>query len=191
MTVTSSNGWNTNLDNLVYSSIQNPGVTPNPTPTPPPGTTGGYTTQGALLDTGDANYMNGIKFTTNGTGGAATSMSVFVGNVDSGTHNKYQMAIYTDNSGNPGTLVAKTATGTLTPLSWNTLPISATLSANTTYWLMYNTNATSSTNYLNNMYFDTGASGVAAYASRNYGTWPTTFPTATLNNTLFSIYVSY
>lgn len=191
VTVTSSNSWNTNLDNLVYSSSQNPGVTPNPTPTPPPGPTGGYTSQGALLDTGDANYMNGTKFTTNAIGGIATSMSVFVGNVDSGTHNKYQMAIYTDKSGQPGTLVSKTVAGTLIPLSWNTLPITATLTANSTYWLMYNTNATTSTNYLNNMYFDSGAANIAAYAARTYGTWPTNFPTATLTNTNFSLYVSY
>lgn len=191
VTATSSNSWNTNLDNLVYSSIQNPGVTPNPTPTPPPGTTGGYTTQGALLDTGDAGYMNGSKFTTNHTGGTATSMSVFVGNVDAGNNNKYQMAIYSDNAGNPGTLRAKTATGMLTPLSWNSLPITATLSANTTYWLMYNTNATTSTNYLNNMYFETDTQGIAAWARQSFGTWPTTFPTPTLDTTKFSLYVTY
>lgn len=191
VTVTSSNSWNTNLDNLVYSSIQNPGVTPNPPPTPPPGPTGGYTNQGALLDTGDAGYMNGSKFTTNSSGGVATSMSVFVGNVDTGSHNQYQMAIYTDNNGTPGILVAKTNTGTLSPITWNTLPITATLQPNTTYWLMYNTNASTSTNYLNNMYFDTGAQNIAAWAKHSFSSWPTNFPTATLDTTQFSLYVSY
>ncbi len=191
VSVTSSNGWNTNLDNLVYSSFQNPGVTPYPTPTPPPGVTLGYTSQGTILDTGDSGFMNGSKFTTGSTSGTTSSMSVFVGNVDSGTHNQYQMAIYTNSSGHPGTRVANTSSGTLNPLSWNTLSISATLSANTIYWLMYNTNSSTTPVYLNNMYYDTGASNTGAYAARTFGTWPTTFPTATLGNWKFSIYVSY
>ena len=190
VTVTSSNSWNTNLDNLVYSSIPNPGTPPS-LPPPPSGQTFGYPIQGALLDTGDANYMNGSKFTTGATGGTAQSMSVFVGNVDSGSHNQYQLAIYSDNHGKPGTLLAHSATGTLTPLSWNTLSISATLQPNTTYWLMYNTNATTSTNYLNNLYFDPGAQGVAAWAKHAFGSWPTTFPTPTLDTTQFSMCVIY
>jgi PKD domain/Kelch motif len=188
VTVTSSNSWNTNLDNLVYSSI--PNSTLPPTPPPPPANTYGYTTQGAQLDTGDATYMNGSKFTTGASASIAQSMSVFVGNVESGSHNQYQVAIYTDSSGVPGTFVAQSASGTLTPLSWNTLSISASLQPNTTYWLMYNTNATSSTNYLNNLYFDPGSQGVAAWAKHSFGSWPFKFPTATLDTTQFSMYVT-
>ena len=113
VTVTSSNSWNTNLDNLVYSSI--PDSTLPPTPPPPPANTYGYTTQGAQLDTGDAGYMNGSRFTTSSSSRTVQSISVFVGNVDSGSHNQYQVAIYTDNSGVPGTLVAQSGTGTLAP----------------------------------------------------------------------------
>ena len=189
VTVTSSNSWNTNLDNLVYSSI--PDSTLPPTPPPPPANTYGYTTQGAQLDTGDAGYMNGSKFTTSSSSRTAQSISVFVGNVDSGSHNQYQVAIYTNNSGVPGTLVAQSGTGTLVPLSWNTLSISASLQPNTTYWLMYNTNATSSTNYLNNLYFDSGSLGIAAWGKHAFGSWPTKFPSATLSNTEFSMYVTY
>ncbi len=188
VTVTSSNSWNTNLDNLVYASSST--ATPLPTPTPIPNTLG-YTNKGALLDTGDSGYMNGTKFTMGGTNKTTTNMSVFVGNVDTGSHNQYQMAIYTDNNGQPKTLVASTQTGTLTPLSWNTLPITASLNANTTYWLMYNTNGTASTDYLNNMYFNPGSTGVAAWAKRAFGSWPANFPSATLDSTIFSIYVHF
>ena len=189
VTVTSSNSWNTNLDNLVYSSI--PNSTTGPNHPPPPTSVLGYPVQGGLLDTGDAGYMNGSTFTTGATGGTAQSMSVFVGNVDSGSHNQYQLAIYSDNNGKPGTLVAHSATGTLTPLSWNTLTISATLQPNTTYWLMYNTNASTATNYLNNLYFDPGAQGEAAWAKHAFGSWPTTFPTPTFDTTQFSMYITY
>lgn len=189
VTVTSSNSWNTNIDNLVYSSI--PNTTPPPNQPPPPTNVLGYPVQGALLDTGDAGYMNGSKFTMGATGGTAQSLSVFVGNVDSGSHNQYQLAIYSDNNGKPGTLLAHSATGTLTPLSWNTLTINTTLQPNTTYWLIYNTNASTATNYLNNLYYDPGAQGEAAWAKHAFGSWPTTFPTPTFDTTQFSMYVTY
>jgi hypothetical protein len=144
-----------------------------------------------LLDTGDANYINGNAFTTGASGNSVQSMSVFVGNVDAGSHNQYQLAIYTDKAGSPGTLLTQSAKGTLAPLAWNTLSISATLLPNTTYWLMYNTNATTATDYLNNLYYDLGSQGVAAWAKHSFGSWPTTFPAPTFDTTQFSMYVTY
>jgi hypothetical protein len=188
VTVTSSNGWNTNLDNIGYAASSN--ATPTPTPTPS-GHILGYNSVGSHIDTGDTGYMNGSKFTTGGTGGTATSMSVFVGNIDNATHSQYQMAIYTNNGGVPGTKVATTSTGNLTALSWNTLPITATLNANTTYWLMYDTNSRVPQD-LNNIYFDTAVSGSGAYAQKAFNApWPNTFPAATADTTKFSIYVTY
>jgi hypothetical protein len=187
VTVTSSNGWNTSLDNIVYASASN--VTPTPTPVHS-GQILGNTDQGSLIDTGDSGYMNGTKFTTGTNGGTAQSMSVFVSSIDNSTHNQYQMAIYKDKNGKPGTLVAKTATGNLTALSWNSLPITGTLSANTTYWLMYNNNGRAAQN-LNNLYYDPASTGTAAWAKQAFGTWPTNFPTATMDTTNFSIYVTY
>ena len=52
----------------------------------------------------------------------------------------FQLAIYTANGSAPGTLVASSATGTLVANSWNTVPISATLAPNTSYYFAYNTN---------------------------------------------------
>ena len=57
-------------------------------------------------------------------------MSVYVGAVDSLVANRqYQLAVYTDVAGRPGTRVAFSATGTLVPNAWNTLTINATLLA--------------------------------------------------------------
>jgi hypothetical protein len=189
VTVTSSNGWNTSFDNLVYAPSSNGGGgTPTPTPA---GNILGNAQIGTHIDTGDTGYMNGTKFTTGATGGSAASMSVFVGNIDNATHSQYQMAVYSDLNGAPRSKLASTATGTLTPLTWNTLPITATLSPNTTYWLLYNTNSRAAQN-LNNMYYVPGAQGVAAWKAQSFGTWPATISSGvTLDTTIFSIYVSF
>ena len=104
-------------------------------------------------------------------------MSVYVGAVDSLAANRqYQLAIYTDNAGRPGTLVAVSATGTLVANAWNTLAVSAPLLANTNYWLMFNTNGRTAS--VNNMHYKSGAAGKGAHsvASAPFGTWPATLP---------------
>ena len=119
-------------------------------------------------------------------------MSVYVGAIDSVVANRqYQLAIYRDNAGRPGTLVAASATGTLLPNAWNTLPINATLLAGTKYWLMFNTNGR--TGAVNNMRHDTGAAGQGAYstASVPFGTWPAAFPAATTTNFVFSLFATF
>jgi len=85
--------------------------------------------------------MNGSRITTGAQSIAVRSMSVFVATIDSAVANSsYQLAIYTDNAGRPGTLVASTTSGTLVTNSWNTRYITTTLAPNAAYWLMYNTN---------------------------------------------------
>jgi hypothetical protein len=161
-----------------------------PAPSPDP-TTVGLTTIGSTLDSGDSHYLNGSKVTTS-TGGQITSMSVYVGPVDAMAGNQlYQVGIYTDNAGRPDQLVANSAQGTLVANAWNTLAITATLESNTSYWLMYNTNGRSST--VNNMYYDSGGAGQGAYSSQSvsFGTWPTTFPSATLTNSAFSLFATF
>ncbi len=150
----------------------------------------GYNQQGDHKDTGDANNMNGTKFTVGSVGGSAVSMSAYVGDVDSAPNNQYQLSIYTVKSnGKPGTLVAQTNTGTLTANSWNTLPITANLSPNTQYWLMYNTNSTKSG--LNELYYVNAEQGIGAYGAQTFGIWPNTFPSPTLTNTEFSLTLTY
>ncbi|MGZ6005541.1 MAG: galactose oxidase-like domain-containing protein [Candidatus Saccharimonadales bacterium] len=160
--------------------------------TPPSSSsTTGLSTQGSVLDSGDSNYLNGSKVTTSN-GGTISSMSVYVGGIDSLSGNQsYQLAIYTDNANTPGTLVASSATGTLMANSWNTLPISATLQPNTSYWLMYNTNGRTSA--VNNMYYNNGTAGQGAYSSSGvtFGTWPATFTASKLSKAIYSLYATF
>ena len=146
----------------------------------------GYNQVGSQLDSGDMNYMNGSRFTTGSTAQTISSMSVYIKSVVAAPNNKYQLAVYADVNGSPGALVAATATGTLTPNSWNSLPIGATLTANTAYWFMYNTNGD------NNMSFDTGAVNQGGYSTnpQTFGTWPAAFGTAVRTTTKFSIYAT-
>ena len=124
--------------------------------------------------------------------GQIVSMSVYVGAIDSVVANRqYQLAIYRDNAGRPGTLVAVSATGTLVANAWNTLAISTPLLASTNYWLMFNTNGRTAA--VNNMRYNTGAAGKGAYSSAPvpFGTWPATFPATTTSNFVFSLFASF
>jgi hypothetical protein len=119
-------------------------------------------------------------------------MSVYVGAVDSqSTSRQYQVAIYTNNAGRPGTLVARSANGTLVANAWNTVALSAALQASTSYWLLYNTNGRSTS--VNNMYYNAAASGqgVRSSLSATFGTWPTTFPSSTLTTARYSLFATF
>jgi hypothetical protein len=174
-------------DSLAGTSSKSLSITVAAAQTP----TIGLSTQGSLLDSGASNHLNGSKVTTS-SGGTIGSMSVYVGNIDSlGANQSYQLAIYTDSANKPGTLVASSATGTLVANSWNTLPVSATLQPNTSYWLIYNTNGRTST--VNNMYYNNGANGQGAFSSGavTFGTWPATFPASQLTKAVYSLYASF
>ena len=148
----------------------------------------GHNEIGSNFDTGDRNVLDGSPFNS-GQGGNLAFMSVYVGAVDSAPNNQFQLGVYTNADGRPGTLVAHTATGTLTANSWNTLPITGALQPNTIYWLVYNTNATSDT--LNNMAVQLGV-GTYAWSSAAilFGTWPSTYGVLFGSGT-FSIYATY
>lgn len=186
------NSGTTPTDTPTPSLTTTPTATPTPTPTTPPGqtTTFGYTAVGNLSDSYDQNHIDGSRFRTGSTNGALKSITVYVGSVTVAPYNKYQVAVYADNNGKPGTLIANSATGTLTANSWNTLAVSATLQANTYYWLVYNTNSLSSSR--NTLRFINTSALMGVYSSNkiNFGTWPTTF-TSTLDGYEYSIYATY
>jgi len=150
----------------------------------------GLSTVGSVLDSGDSNYLNGSKVTVGGTSVSVTGISVYVGTVDTAPNNQYQVGIYTDQNGTPGTLVASSTSGTLTPNAWNTRPLAAPLQANTSYWLMYNTNGRSAA--VNNMYYKASSAGQGAYSKSKvaFGSWPTPFGAATLTNGVYSLYTT-
>jgi hypothetical protein len=165
-------------------------ATPALSPTPGGPTIYGNTHIGATVDTSDSNWLNGSRITIGASPLAMGSMSVYVASVDTAPNNIYQMAIYTDTAGRPGTLVAQTGSGVLTANAWNTLPIALTLNANTSYWLIYNSNGRTATS--NNMRMDSGLAGQGAYSiiSATFGTWPATFTSPLVGPWNWSIYVS-
>lgn len=161
-------------------------------PLPPPSSGSsllGLTTVGPSTDGFNANFMNGSIVTTT----AATtlnSISVFVAGAAAAAANRpYSVAIYSNivvsGTNRPGLLIASSATGTLAANTgglsgWNTMPVTASLAAGTSYWLMYNTRdeSTGSQNVnLNNMRYESAPLGTSVYAERVFGTWPNTFPT--------------
>src|SRR5262249_19815696 len=142
----------------------------------------------SMRDSSDSNYMTGSRLIVGGASTSITSLSVWVGAVDSAPRNQFALAIYTDTAGAPGTLLAPTATGTLTANAWNTLQVSATLNAGTAYWLIYNANGGSES--VDNMAFNPDPANVGAYAARTFGTWPTAFGAATLAGQRYSMYAS-
>jgi hypothetical protein len=106
----------------------------------------GATTHGAGFDVSDSDNLSGNKFSTGASHGITSTMSVFVGPIDSNPANQlFRMGIYSDSGGLPNSLLAVTAVGNLVANSWNTIDLPPiTLAASTTYWLIYNTNGLSS-----------------------------------------------
>jgi hypothetical protein len=129
--------------------------------------------------------MNGSRFVNGATALTVSRLSVYLRTVQAAPANQYQVAIYTDANGSPGTLVASSTSGTLTADAWNSRPVTATLAPNTAYWLMYNTNGD------NNMSYDTGSANQGAWSQpRSFGTWPASFGTSNRWAAKFSIYAS-
>ena len=104
-------------------------------------------------------------------------------------NNQFQVGIYADSGGVPGARLANSASGSLAANSWNTVAISATLAANTPYWLVYNTNGSSSTR--NNLNYSNGGPTAFSNGHVTFGTWPAMFGPSTSVNATFSIYATY
>lgn len=149
----------------------------------------GKTTVGARTDENNTNFINASRFTTGAVPRTVKSMSVRVGAVSAAPNNQFQVGIYTDSGGVPGTLVANSESGTLAANSWNTVPITASLQANTSYWLGYNTNGSSTS--VNNMRYDNGGFGAWKTSGQTFGAWPANFGPATTQAVTFSIYASF
>jgi len=152
----------------------------------------GYTPIGGSVDSYDSYNMDGSKITTGPQGGQVTSISAYVGAIDPTPANDlFQVALYTNSNGAPGTLVASSASGTLVANSWNSVTLAATLAPTTTYWLMYN--AAGSASQYDNLAYDTGAAGSGAYdsaANQQYGAWPSTFGASTSINDQYALYAT-
>ncbi|MFI6447452.1 Ig-like domain-containing protein [Kitasatospora sp. NPDC050543] len=149
----------------------------------------GNTSVGASTDSDDSNYLNASRYVTGAAGGTVNSVSVYLGAVGAAPNNQYQVAIYRDSAGKPGALLAAGAGATLTANSWNTAPLTATLSPNTPYWLAYNSNGASGA--VNNLRYSPGGTSVYGNGGSPYGSWPANFGAATSSGLSFSIYATY
>ncbi|HSW66659.1 MAG TPA: hypothetical protein VLI54_05980 [Bacillota bacterium] len=101
-------------------------------------TMGRTTCVSCTTDSGDQNFQNASMFTMGGTAGTMSSISVFI--VGGSSANSYAVALYADNAGVPGSLIAASASQSITPGALNTAPVTAGLSPGTNYWLAFNTN---------------------------------------------------
>jgi hypothetical protein len=89
----------------------------------------GYGTGGALNTS--RSYAQSVTPSASGT---LTSISVYLG-ASAGSPKKINVAIYTDNAGNPGALLASGTAQVSVANAWNTVPISHSFTAGVTYWL--------------------------------------------------------
>src|SRR3989344_2411198 len=161
--------------------------------TPPPAVpTFGYPKVGATAGASSgSNLALATSYQSGSQGGEVASMSIyFTSPVGSAPNNQFQVAIYSDVSGAPGILIASSASQTIIPDAWNTAPIAATLTPNTFYWLVYNTNGALVSQ--NNGKFDTGTTGQTVRRSQTFATWPSSYGTpATTFAVRYSMYVTY
>lgn len=180
----------TPTNSVTPTAAPTPTLTPTPTQTPSQTITFGYQSVGNFNDIQDNNHIDGSRFESGSAKGTLTSITAYVGSIQAAPNNQYQLAIYTDNNGTPGTLLAKSASGTLKANSWNTLSVSAGLNANTFYWLMYNTNATIIS--LNDLRLTTTSAEIGAYSANSvsFSTWPSTFTSKRIGYE-YSIYATY
>ena len=149
----------------------------------------GVTTAGNLIDSDNSNVVNVTRVTTL-EGGRVVSLSANVGAVDASVSRRsFQMAIYAANGSVPGALVAASGTGTLVANSWNTVPIAATLSPNTPYYLAYNTNGTNAN--VNNLRSTSGGPSGWRTAGQAFGSWPATFGGFTSQAVTFSMHATF
>jgi len=126
-----------------------------------------------------------------GQNGTLTSMSVFIASpVSASPNNQFQVAIYADNNGTPGALIASSPSQTIVPDAWNTVPISAPVSANAYYWLAYNTNGLTANT--NNLRYDAGGATSMWITSESFGIWPAAYvPIGGTSGYRASIYATF
>ena len=116
------------------------------------GETLGSQTIGTHADFGDPANINGSRFVTGGETSRVRSMSAYVAApVDEPPFNQFELAVYDDDHGAPGRMIARSARGVLAANTWNTVPVDAVLAPRTPYWFFYNSNGRSDA--VNNLTF--------------------------------------
>jgi hypothetical protein len=135
------------------------------------------------------------KVNSGASGGNILQVNAGYDYTEAAPNNKCQVAIYTDAAGKPGTLIASSGPVTLQPGSNNSvgaptsIPLSATLAANTTYWLVALTNGVAAGNQMAN----DDLNGVSyTVASMPYASgFPTTAPSGTSGTNTMYLTITY
>lgn len=152
--------------------------------------TEGNTVVGGSANTSLDDSIVAKKVTTGAQGGALSSISMYVGNVDTGAPGA-KVAIYAHDAANnrPGVIIAESAAQNLVT-GWNNMPISGILDASTTYWIGAKIQGSSSIMYS----FCSGCAGESVfYNARPYGdSWPSPAgaPLSTSTNENYSWYLT-
>ena len=137
--------------------------------TPTPGVAYiGYNTAGSTNDTnGTAGDMAAYSLPASSSF-TATQMHLYLHSAATG---KVKCAIYSDSSGNPGSLLASTSELTNPGSGWQTFTgISQSITSGTAYWLVFWMNSIDSWNC-------ESSGGTMSYKNTGYGTWPSSFGT--------------
>jgi|GEM_PF-479829 len=117
----------------------------------------------------NTNGTSALKITTGATGGAVSSVSVYLKTLDV-TNQHVQASVYADSSGTPGARLGTSAIQTGVANSWNVFPISGvTLVASTSYWVALSEDGAT-------QFADAGSGGTSAY--RLTGGYPSPNPFA-------------
>ncbi len=148
----------------------------------------GNASSGDTTDSGNNGQISASKFNS-GSGGTLSSLKAYFEFVQASPSNHAKVAIYSDSSGTPGTLLSSaTASSTVVTVGWNTLSLgtSVSLAANTNYWLAFNIDG-SGTNYGVN----TGETN-SAFVNMTYGSnFPSSFSATSTGTDAFSVYGVY
>ena len=169
------------------------------------GTLGGDLTANNFGETGDAGTPSGnadivlaTPFVTGSDARGYTPVSVSGYNWGVSTTANFDLGIYADSSGSPGSLLCHTGTTSLTPGNWNfiTLSLSSlgcpTLSANTQYWSAYITSSNSiGQSYVSGDCPGTSLASVKASSAQGSALLPSSFGANTpFSSECYSLYVT-
>jgi len=176
---------------VTATSQADPSKTASATVSVTPANIFGHAVQGAGVGSTMSNTAAASRYQMTAQNATVISMSVFVASpISAFPNNQFQVAIYADNNGTPGALIAQSASQTLVADSWNTIPISAPVTANAFYWFAYNTNGLASN--ANNLRLDNTGGSSTWINSQLFGTWPATYGpvggTSTVNTSMYATF---
>ncbi|HYH74456.1 MAG TPA: tail fiber domain-containing protein [Candidatus Saccharimonadales bacterium] len=137
------------------------------------GFTAGYSSIGttALDDRNNNNMIVASRATVGAVAGTVNSITIYVANVDAGA-NHAVAAIYNNATNKPGTLLVSSPSQVL-HVGWNTIPITATVAANTTYWVAWQVEgAQTGVSYQEGFGTQMTHYFSPAEGHTGYGTWP-------------------